>query len=57
MDGIRRGVFTPHSVLLCNLIGPPGLLMHVVTGVLQGKGFPGAEWGEGEAVPEKPGVQ
>ena len=26
LDGRRRGIFTPHSVLLTNLIGPPGLL-------------------------------
>ena len=31
MDGLRRGVFTSHSVLLTNLIGPPGLLLHLLT--------------------------
>ncbi|EED87784.1 hypothetical protein THAPSDRAFT_264782, partial [Thalassiosira pseudonana CCMP1335] len=31
LDGLRRGVFTSHSVLLCNLIGPPGLLLHWIT--------------------------
>ncbi|GMH71743.1 hypothetical protein TrRE_jg1804, partial [Triparma retinervis] len=40
LDGMKRGVFTPHSVLLTNLIGPPGLLLHVATGIVQGKGFP-----------------
>jgi len=40
LDGMKRGVFTPHSVLLCNLIGPPGLLLHIATGIVQGKGFP-----------------
>ena len=37
---MKRGVFTPHSVLLCNLIGPPGLLLHILTSLVQGKGFP-----------------
>merc|ERR1719243_297601 len=31
LDGERRGVFTPHSVLLTNLIGPPGLMLHFLT--------------------------
>jgi len=31
MDGLKRGIFTPHSLLLCNLIGPPGLLLHFIT--------------------------
>eukprot|EP00439_Symbiodinium_sp_Y106_P084866 s539_g26.t2 len=31
LDGQRRGIFTSHSVLFCNLIGPPGLLMHAIT--------------------------
>lgn len=39
LDGLRRGVFTSHSVLLCNLIGPPGLLLHWVTCTLTGKGL------------------
>ena len=38
LDGLRRGVFTPHSVLLCNLIGPPGLLLHWLTCLVTGKG-------------------
>ena len=43
LDGLRRGVFTSHSVLLCNLIGPPGLLLHLATSLLSGKGFPSNE--------------
>lgn len=30
-DGVKRNVFTGHSVLLCNLLGPPGLLVHILT--------------------------
>mmetsp|Transcript_27468 Transcript_27468/g.36010 ORF Transcript_27468/g.36010 Transcript_27468/m.36010 type:complete len:254 (-) Transcript_27468:139-900(-) len=40
MDGLKRGIFTPHSVLLTNLIGPPGFLLHAVTCALTGKGLP-----------------
>ncbi|KAL7473721.1 hypothetical protein ACHAXS_014288 [Conticribra weissflogii] len=40
LDGLRRGVFTAHSVLLCNLIGPPGLLLHFGTCLVTGKGLP-----------------
>jgi len=36
-----KGVFTGISVLFCNLIGPPGFLIHVMTSLLTGKGFPG----------------
>jgi hypothetical protein len=36
-DGLRRGVFASHSVLLCNLIGPPGLLLHAITCLLYRK--------------------
>ena len=43
LDGERRGVFTPHSVLLTNLIGPPGLMLHFLTCVLTGKGLPPTE--------------
>ena len=53
LDGLRRGVFTPHSVLLTNLIGPPGLLLHVATGILQGKGFPTSEWEDDERAAEE----
>lgn len=31
LDGLKRNIFTSHSVLLCNLIGPPGLLLHWLT--------------------------
>lgn len=37
LDGLKRGIFTSHSVLLSNLIGPPGLLLHFVTCLLVGK--------------------
>lgn len=37
LDGLERGIFTPHSVLLCNLIGPPGLLLHLLTSLITGK--------------------
>ena len=37
VDGIKRGIFTPHSVLLTNLIGPPGLLLHMFTSKVSGK--------------------
>lgn len=43
LDGLKRGIFTPHSVLLCNLIGPPGLLLHWVTCIVTGKGIVGNE--------------
>jgi len=39
LDGIKRGIFTSHSVLLCNFIGPPGLLLHWVTCLVSGKGI------------------
>lgn len=41
LDGLKRGIFTSHSVLLCNLIGPPGLLLHWATCLVTGKGLPG----------------
>ena len=43
LDGLRRGIFTSHSVLFCNLIGPPGLLLHWITCLVTGKGFGGNE--------------
>eukprot|EP00816_Leptocylindrus_hargravesii_P012710 CAMPEP_0196824138 /NCGR_PEP_ID=MMETSP1362-20130617/90604_1 /TAXON_ID=163516 /ORGANISM="Leptocylindrus danicus, Strain CCMP1856" /LENGTH=231 /DNA_ID=CAMNT_0042204293 /DNA_START=85 /DNA_END=780 /DNA_ORIENTATION=+ len=43
LDGLKRGVFASHSVLLCNLIGPPGLLLHLATCLVTGKGLPGNE--------------
>ncbi|CAK0791295.1 unnamed protein product [Prorocentrum cordatum] len=43
LDGQRRGIFTSHSVLFCNLIGPPGLLLHAATCLLLGRGLPDEE--------------
>lgn len=43
LDGLKRGIFTPHSVLLTNLIGPPGFLLHLATCLVTGKGIPGNE--------------
>ncbi len=43
LDGLERGIFTAHSVLLCNLIGPPGLLLHWATCIVTGKGIVGNE--------------
>ena len=40
MDGLNRGVFTSHSVLLTNLIGPPGFLLHILTCLAFEKGLP-----------------
>jgi hypothetical protein len=37
LDGLRRGIVTWHSVLFCNLIGPPGLLLHWLTCTLSKK--------------------
>jgi hypothetical protein len=48
LDGIKRGVFTCHSVLLTNLIGPPGFLLHCATCLLTGKGIVGNEVPEDE---------
>ncbi|KAG8463053.1 hypothetical protein KFE25_001826 [Diacronema lutheri] len=39
-DGLARGVPIRASVLLCNLIGPPGLLLHLATCIVTGKGLP-----------------
>lgn len=39
-DGLARGVPIRASVLLTNLIGPPGLLLHLVTCLVTGKGLP-----------------
>jgi len=39
LDGLKRGIFTPHSVLFTNLIGPPGLLLHWITCLVTKKGF------------------
>lgn len=43
LDGLKRGIFTPHSVLLTNLIGPPGFLLHCATCLFTGKGIVGNE--------------
>jgi len=44
LDGLKRGIFTSHSVLLSNLIGPPGLLLHWITCLFSKKDvFPGNE--------------
>ena len=40
LDGRRRGIFTSHSVLLTNAIGPPGLLLHLATCLIFRKGLP-----------------
>lgn len=48
LDGLKRGIFTSHSVLLCNLIGPPGLLLHWATCIVTGKGLPDNETEEEE---------
>ena len=47
LDGRARGVFTPHSTLLTNLIGPPGLLLHFATCLVTGKGLPPTPEGQG----------
>ena len=41
MDGLKKGVFTNISCLFCNLIGPPGFLIHLITCLVSGKGLPG----------------
>ena len=50
LDGRRRGIFTPHSVLLTNLIGPPGLVLHALTCLFTGNALPLAVGG---SVPEE----
>ena len=52
LDGLKRGIFTPHSVLLTNLIGPPGFLLHCITCLVTGKGIPGSEVPEDDTVVE-----
>ena len=37
LDGLRRGIVTAPAVLFCNLIGPPGLLIHWITSTISGK--------------------
>ena len=43
LDGLKRNIFTAHSVLLCNLIGPPGLLLHYLTCFVSSEGFPASD--------------
>lgn len=53
LEGRRRQIFTSHSVLLTNLIGPPGLLLHVLTVQLYAffRGDqPDARWADPEAL-------
>ncbi|PNH08787.1 Histone H2A [Tetrabaena socialis] len=38
LDGIRSGVATTHSVLLCFFFGPTGLLSHALTRLCSGRG-------------------
>jgi len=52
LDGLKRGIFTPHSVLLTNLIGPPGFLLHYATCLVTGKGIVGNEALEAEVLEE-----
>jgi Domain of unknown function (DUF4281) len=37
LDGLKRNIVTGPAVLFCNLIGPPGLLIHWITCTLSGK--------------------
>ena len=36
-QGLQNGVFTAPAVLLCNLIGPPGLLLYSIQCLVTGK--------------------
>ena len=40
IDGLERGINTRLSLAFCNFIGPPGLLLHVATCLITGKGLP-----------------
>jgi hypothetical protein len=53
LDGLKRGIFTCHSVLLTNLIGPPGFLLHCATCLVTGKGIVGNEVPEDEEEEEQ----
>lgn len=60
LEGRRRNIFTSHSVLLTNLIGPPGLLLHAIT--VQIYAFfrsdePDARWLDPEALRSEMEVQ
>lgn len=48
LDGLKRGIFTSHSVLFTNLIGPPGLLLHWITCLVTKKGFGSNEVPQGD---------
>ena len=37
LDGLKRGIWTAPAVLFCNLIGPPGLLLHWLACTVSGK--------------------
>mmetsp|Transcript_58415 Transcript_58415/g.65321 ORF Transcript_58415/g.65321 Transcript_58415/m.65321 type:complete len:255 (-) Transcript_58415:66-830(-) len=52
LDGLKRGIFTPHSVLFTNLIGPPGLLLHWITCLVTKKGFGANEVPQGDNADE-----
>jgi hypothetical protein len=38
LDGIKNMVFSTHSVLMCFMCGPTGLLIHIATKALFAKG-------------------
>ena len=40
IDGLQRNIDTRVALAFCNFIGPPGLLIHVATCILTGKGLP-----------------
>ena len=40
IDGLERGINTRLALAFCNFIGPPGLLIHVATCLITGKGLP-----------------
>ena len=55
LDGLSRGtIVTWHSVLLTNLIGPPGLVLHALTCLFTGNALPLAVGG---SVPEEEPVR
>lgn len=54
LDGLKRGIFTAPAVLFCNLIGPPGLLIHWITCIIARK--PIFEPSEKEATMEEWGI-
>ena len=39
-DGVQRGINTRLSLVFCNFIGPPGMLIYILTCLLSGKGIP-----------------